>query len=64
MSMQWSTWHEQHEWDAALKRIGRSEPEFQPVLREFVDWSRCERGLQSSTIHQSLRYVLPPCQHG
>ena len=57
MSERWSNWHDQSEWDAALKRVSSTEPEYQPLLHEFMDWSRFDRGLQACTIYQSLRYV-------
>ncbi len=57
MSKEWSDWHDQRQWDLAVAAVEQAEPELRLLLREFMEWSRSDRGLQAYTIYQSLSYV-------
>lgn len=56
MVHKWPNWHDQRRWDLCLQGIENAKASYQPLLREFVEWSCVERGLQPSTIHQGVLY--------
>lgn len=56
MATEWPNWHDQRRCDLCLREIEKAEVSYQPLLREFVEWSCSQRGLEPSTIHQSVLY--------
>jgi len=56
MATEWPNWHDQRRWDLCLQEIKKAEASYQPLLREFVEWSSTQRGLQPCTIHLGVLY--------
>jgi integrase/recombinase XerD len=57
MSVEWSNWHDRRKWEQSLRRVANAEAACQPLLRDFVDWSRVECGLRPSTMQCAVAYV-------
>lgn len=51
------SWHIREEWKLCLETIGRMRSAYRPILRGFAEWLRFDRGLQPSTIYESLLFA-------